>query len=203
MCLPFIFMAKYMLAIMSHKLMITYINGFHRKHQDFISVLILIGHYILSLLYFIISTPVTMQKLSLEYTGLQKFNIQSGYVRYQLQKARQIQCILYYGFLNIVGFIVIRIATSIWHNKRTSWMKFSINPIYLKDRENIQWIKCEEETIFKYTNSNIQYKAVSKQIDNSLYIDNNILLNITLYKDFNALLNNSWVKPYWLEVIDI
>ena len=65
----------------------------------------------MSLLYFIIPTPITMQKLSLEYTGLQKFNIQSGYVTYQLQKARQTQCKLYYGFLNIVGFIVIRIAT--------------------------------------------------------------------------------------------
>jgi len=88
-------------------------------------------------------------------------------------------------------------------------MKFSINSIYLKDRENIQWIKCKEETIFKYTNSSIQYKTVSKQIDNSLYIgsqqyiDNNILLSITLYKDSNALLNYCWVKPCWLEVIDI
>ena len=49
-------------------------------------------------------------------------------------------------------------------------MIFNINSIHLKDRENIQWIKCEEVTIFKYTDSIIQYKAVSKQIDNSLYI---------------------------------
>jgi len=59
-----------------------------------------------------------MQKLSLEYTGQQKFSMQSGYVMYQLKKARQTQCELYYGFLNIVGFIVIRIATSTWHNKK-------------------------------------------------------------------------------------
>ena len=137
LCLPFIFMAQYVLAVMFHKLIITYINRFHRKHQYFISVLILIGYYILSLLYSIILTPITMQKLSLEYTSLQKFNMQSGYVIYQLQKARQTQCELYYGFLNIVGFIVIKIATSIWYNKKTSWTKFSINPIYLKDRENI------------------------------------------------------------------
>ena len=88
-------------------------------------------------------------------------------------------------------------------------MIFSINSIHLKDRENIQWIKCEEVTIFKYTDSIIQYKAVSKQIDNSLYIgsqqyiDNDILSSITLYRDSNALLNRCWVKPCWLEVIDI
>jgi len=35
-----------------------------------------------------------------------------------LQKARQTQCELYYDFLNIVGFIVIRIAMSIWHKKK-------------------------------------------------------------------------------------
>jgi len=72
--------------------MIIYINGFHKEHQHFISVLILIGHYILSLLYFIISTSVTVQKLSLEYAGQQKFSMQSGYVMYQLKKARQTQC---------------------------------------------------------------------------------------------------------------
>ena len=110
--IPLIFMAQYVLAVMSHKLMITYINRFHREHQHFISVLILIGHYLSFLLYFIIPTPVTMQKLSLEYTGQQKFSMQSSYVMYQLKKARQTQCELYYGFLNIVGFIVIRIATS-------------------------------------------------------------------------------------------
>jgi len=98
---------------MSHKSTITYINGFHREHQHFISVLILIGYYLSSLLYFIIPTPVTMQKLFLEYTGPQKFSMQSGNVTYQLQKVRQTQCKLYYGFLNIVGFIVIRIAMSI------------------------------------------------------------------------------------------
>ena len=194
---------------MSHKSMITYMNEFYRKYQHFISVLILIEHYLSSLLYFIIPTPVTVQKLSLEYTGLQKFSMQSGYMTYQLQKTRQTQCDLYYGFLNIVSFIVIRIAMSIWHNKKTSWMKFCINPIHLKDRKNIQWIKCEEEIVFKYTDSNIQYKAVSKQIGNSLYIgfqqyiDNDILLSVTLYKDSNALLNCCWVKLCWLEIIDI
>jgi len=93
--------------------MITYMNEFYRKYQHFISVLILIEHYLSSLLYFIIPTPVTVQKLSLEYTGLQKFSMQSGYMTYQLQKTRQTQCDLYYGFLNIVSFIVIRIAMSI------------------------------------------------------------------------------------------
>jgi len=115
--IPLIFIAQYVLAVMSHKSTITYINGFHREHQHFISVLILIGYYLSSLLYFIIPTPVTMQKLFLEYTGPQKFSMQSGNVTYQLQKVRQTQCKLYYGFLNIVGFIVIRIAMSIWHKK--------------------------------------------------------------------------------------
>ena len=106
-------MAQYVLAVMYHKLIIIYINESHREHQHFISVLILIEHYFLFLLYFIFLTLVTVQKLSLEYTGQQKFSIQSGYMMYQLQKAKQIQCELYYGSLNIVDFIVIRIATSI------------------------------------------------------------------------------------------
>jgi len=111
--IPLIFIVQYVLAVMSQKLIITYINTSYRKHQHFISILILIGYYLLSLLYFIILTPITIQKLSLEYTGLQNFSIQSSYITYQLQKARQIHCKLYYDSLNIISFIVIRIATSI------------------------------------------------------------------------------------------
>ena len=111
--IPLIFIVQYILAVMSQKLIITYINISYRKHQHFISILILIGHYLLSLLYFIILTPITIQKLSLKYTGLQNFSIQSSYITYQLQKTRQIHCKLYYGSLNIISFIVIRIATSI------------------------------------------------------------------------------------------
>ena len=118
--IPLIFIVQYILAVMSQKLIITYINTSYRKHQHFISILILIGHYLLSLLYFIILTPITIQKLSLKYTGLQNFSIQSSYITYQLQKTRQIHCKLYYGSLNIISFIVIRIATSIWHNKKHS-----------------------------------------------------------------------------------